>query len=444
MNKLNYPTLEAFRSASSRPVLDMESMAERVRPILEAVRSGGDEACLEYTRQLDGVQLAEMAVPAEDRRLAEERIGPELAAAIRRAYDNIYRFHAAQKPEQLSVETMEGVLCRQLWKAIEKVGLYIPGGSSPLFSTVLMLGIPAQIAGCRETVLCSPPDREGSLHPAILYAAELCGIGKIFRIGGAQAIAAMAYGTESIPAVYKIFGPGNQWVTAAKQSVQRDGVAMDMPAGPSEVAVIADGDADASFAAADLLSQAEHGPDSQAVLFSDSELFLEQVEREIGQMLPQLPRKDIAEQALGNSLLVLCRDLDEALAFSEAYAPEHLILQTKNAAELAERVQHAGSVFIGAWSPESAGDYASGTNHTLPTSAFARNYSALNLLSFMRSMTLQEIRPEAMGSLAPVVESMALAEGLHAHELAMRLRRKKAAGTEASAAGGRRESDHVL
>jgi histidinol dehydrogenase len=363
-------------------------------------------------------------VTEEEMKEAEQNVPIELKVAILLAQRNIYTFHKKQKFETKKVETMEGVTCWQKAVGIEKVGLYIPGGTAPLFSTVLMLAVPARVAGCKEIVLCTPPNKEGKIHPAILYAAQISGVSKIFKAGGVQAIGAMAYGTESVPKVYKIFGPGNQYVMAAKQQVSLHDVAIDMPAGPSEVEVIADETANPAFVAADLLSQAEHGVDSQVVLITTSEKLMEEVEYEVQHQLSRLPRWEIAEKALANSKLILVKDMEEAIAMTNEYAPEHLIIETKDYMELAEKVVNAGSVFLGSLTPESAGDYASGTNHTLPTNGYAKAYSGVSLDSFIRKITFQEITREGIQNVGPAIEVMAANEQLDAHKNAVTVRLK--------------------
>lgn len=380
---------------------------------------------MEYEAMFDKAELTSLAVTLEEIEEAEKEVPIELKAAIYLAKRNIEAFHAAQRFEGKKVDTMEGVTCWQKAVAIEKVGLYIPGGTAPLFSTVLMLAIPAKIAGCKEIVLCTPPDKNGKVHPAILFAAHLAGVSKIFKVGGVQAIASMAYGTESIPKVYKIFGPGNQYVTAAKQLVSLRDVAIDMPAGPSEVEVLADESANPVFVAADLLSQAEHGVDSQAVLITTSEKLQTEVVYEVERQLGYLNRRDIAEKSLANSKLILVKDMDEALELTNAYAPEHLIIETKNYMEVSGRIINAGSVFLGAFSPESAGDYASGTNHTLPTNGYAKAYSGVSLDSFIRKITFQEILPDGMAAIGPAIEVMAANEHLDAHKNAVTVRLKE-------------------
>ena len=386
------------------------------------MRAGGDRVVMEYEAVFDKAELTSLAVTSAEIEEAEKEVPIELKAAIYLAKRNIETFHSTQRFEGKKVDTMEGVTCWQKAVAIEKVGLYIPGGTAPLFSTVLMLAMPAKIAGCKEIVLCTPPDKNGKVHPAILFAARLAGVSKIFKVGGVQAIAAMAYGTESIPKVYKIFGPGNQYVTAAKQLVSLRDVAIDMPAGPSEVEVLADESANPVFVAADLLSQAEHGVDSQAMLVTTSEKLQTEVVYEVERQLGYLTRRDIAEKSLANSKLILVKDMEEALELTNAYAPEHLIIETKDYMEVAGQIVNAGSVFLGAFSPESAGDYASGTNHTLPTNGYAKAYSGVSLDSFIRKITFQEILPSGMSAIGPAIEVMAANEHLDAHKNAVTVR----------------------
>jgi len=412
-----------------RPVLDWQGMQPVIEPVLAAVRAHGDQALLALTEKYDGIKLETLAVTPAEFTAAEQSVPEELKEAIALAAETITRFHAAQKRPVDKIATRPGVLCWRKPVPIEKVGLYIPGGTAPLFSTLLMLGIPAVLAGCEEIVLCSPPDRRGGLHPAILHTARRIGLSRLFKVGGAQAIAAMAYGTESIPRVYKIFGPGNQFVTAAKQRVSLEGTAIDMPAGPSEVAVVADEEADPAFVAADLLSQAEHGADSQVLLAVVSEIMLQRVMVEIDEQLARLPRRELAARALEHSKAVVVESLEEAMALANLYAPEHLILQSARAGELAGQVKNAGSVFIGAYTPESAGDYASGTNHTLPTDAHARAWSGVSLESFMKQVTFQEITPAGLEEIGPAIEIMAAAEGLQAHRHAVAIRRVRAGST---------------
>ena len=402
----------------------METLRGTVCEVLDRVKAEGDKAVMEYEERFDKVKLDSLAVTEEEMKEAEQNVPIELKVAILLAQRNIYTFHKKQKFETKKVETMEGVTCWQKAVGIEKVGLYIPGGTAPLFSTVLMLAVPARVAGCKEIVLCTPPNKEGKIHPAILYAAQISGVSKIFKAGGVQAIGAMAYGTESVPKVYKIFGPGNQYVMAAKQQVSLHDVAIDMPAGPSEVEVIADETANPAFVAADLLSQAEHGVDSQVVLITTSEKLMEEVEYEVQHQLSRLPRWEIAEKALANSKLILVKDMEEAIAMTNEYAPEHLIIETKDYMELAEKVVNAGSVFLGSLTPESAGDYASGTNHTLPTNGYAKAYSGVSLDSFIRKITFQEITREGIQNVGPAIEVMAANEQLDAHKNAVTVRLK--------------------
>ncbi len=419
MQVFTYPSQSDWARLAQRPADDAASKEVAVAAILQLVKSEGDKALIELTKKFDGVKITNLKLDASSISKAAKSISPSLKKAIDIAYKNIYKFHSAQLNNKVDkVETMPGVECWRKALPIENVGLYIPGGSAPLFSTVLMLGIPAKIAGCKKIVLCSPP----TIHPAILYTAAKCGIKNIYSIGGAQAIAAMSYSTKSIPKVDKIFGPGNSFVTIAKQLVSSQGVAIDMPAGPSEVLVIADDSANASFVASDLLSQAEHGPDSQAILLSTSKDLITKVNKEINIQLKALPRKGIAEKALKNSRAIQLKNLNEAINFSNMYAPEHLILCCKNADELAGKVTNAGSVFIGNYSPESAGDYASGTNHTLPTNGYAKAYSGVSVDSFMKKITFQKISAKGLLNLGPTIETMAEAEQLHAHKNAVAIR----------------------
>ena len=407
-----------------RPVFDSSKLERKVERIIRQVKRKGDKALFKYTRKFDGVSIHDRQVTEQEYNDAENQLTPELKEAIQQAKLNIAAFHAAQVQYPRIIETMPGVSCWQKMVAIEKVGLYIPGGSAPLFSTVLMLGIPATIIGCKEIVLCTPPAKDGKIHPAILYAANQAGITKVYKTGGVQAIAAMAFGTETIPAVYKIFGPGNQFVTKAKQVIQQMGVAIDMPAGPSEVAVFADANANPSFIVADLLSQAEHGPDSQVILVTTSENLLNTVHEELKRQLHILPRRAIAQQALQKSHSILVNSEDEAMDLLNQYAPEHLILNCENADALAENVINAGSVFIGAYSPESAGDYASGTNHTLPTNGYAKMYSGLSVESFSKTISYQKLTETGLLNIGRHIEQMAEAEGLHAHAQAVSVRLK--------------------
>ena len=422
MKIYRFPTEEEVREIITRPTKDAKDLTATVSAVLARIKSEGDAAVLDYERQFDKVELKELAVTDEEFAAAEALVSAELKAALQLAHDNIARFHEAQRYSGIDVETAPGVRCWQKSVAIERVGLYIPGGTAPLFSTVLMLATPARIAGCSEIVLCTPPQKDGTVHPAILMAARIAGVSKVFKAGGVQAIGAMAYGTESVPKVFKIFGPGNQYVQCAKQLVSLADVAIDMPAGPSEVEVIADETANPAFVAADLLSQAEHGLDSQVLLVTTSESMIAAVEAEVSKQLAALPRKEIAAASLANSRLVLVGSSAEALALSNRYAPEHLIIETADAEELAAKVVNAGSVFIGHLTPESAGDYASGTNHTLPTNGYATAYSGVNLDAFCRKITYQKITPEGLQSIGRAVELMAAAEQLDAHKNAMTLR----------------------
>ena len=418
------PKRTQWGEITSRPRLDLAQLNETVSTVLNDVRQRGDEAVKEYELKFDKAALTSLAVSEQEMQEAEQLVSAELKAAIELAHENIYKFHAAQKFEGQKVETQSGVSCWQKSVAIERVGLYIPGGTAPLFSTVLMLATPAKIAGCGEIVLCTPPNLEGKVNPAILMAARIAGVSKIFKAGGVQAIGAMAYGTESVPKVFKIFGPGNQYVMAAKQQVSLDEVAIDMPAGPSEVCVLADDSANAEFVAADLLSQAEHGIDSQVLFITTSEQKLQEVQQEVERHLALLPRQEIAKKALDNSRLVLVNSVDEMMALSNAYAPEHLIIQTADYEQLAERVVNAGSVFLGQYACESAGDYASGTNHTLPTHGYATAYNGVNLDSYCRKITFQHLTEDGIRHIGRAVELMAEAEQLDAHKNAMTVRIK--------------------
>ena len=422
MRIVRYPSTADRKTICERPRIDVSQLNETVCAVLNDVRQRGDKAVMEYEAKFDHAQLDSLAVTESEIAEDLQSISPELADAIKLAHHNIYAFHSAQRFDECRVETQPGVECWQKSIAIEKVGLYIPGGTAPLFSTVLMLATPAKIAGCKEIVLCTPPSSDGKVNPAILVAAHVAGVSKIFKAGGVQAIGAMAYGTESVPKVYKIFGPGNQYVMAAKQQVSLHDVAIDMPAGPSEVCVIADDSANARYIAADLLSQAEHGADSQVLLISTSEKVLDAVKDELAIQLEQLPRKELAQKSLDNSLLVLVNDKDEAVSLSNEYAPEHLIIQTNDYMDLAAKVVNAGSVFLGQYACESAGDYASGTNHTLPTHGYATAYSGVNLDSYCRKITFQHLTAEGVSHIGHAVELMAAAEGLDAHKNAMTVR----------------------
>ena len=422
MNIIKFPAREDWAKIVERPHLDVSELNQTVSSVLNDVRQRGDEAVKGYELKFDHVDLSTLAVSNDEMREAEGLVSQDLKDAIALAHQNIKLFHESQRFTGKKVETQPGVTCWQKAVPIEKVGLYIPGGTAPLFSTVLMLATPAKIAGCREIVLCTPPDREGRVNPAILVAARIAGVSRIFKAGGVQAIGAMAYGTESIPKVYKIFGPGNQYVMAAKQQVSLHDVAIDMPAGPSEVCVIADDTANIEFVAADLLSQAEHGVDSQVFLITTSHKVIDDVQQEVSRQLDLLPRKEIAQRALENSVIVLVKDIREAIDLSNAYAPEHLIIQTEEHMQLAEQVINAGSVFLGQYACESAGDYASGTNHTLPTHGYATAYSGVNLDSYQRKVTFQSLTAEGIRRIGPAVELMAAAEQLDAHKNAMTVR----------------------
>lgn len=425
MKIIEYPQHKDWKSLLSRPALDNSSLTETVTAVLDDIKSRGDAAVKEYELKFDKVQLDSLQVSEDEIAEAETLVADELKNAIRLAKGNIEKFHAAQDHELPRIETMPGVTCWQKAMPIEKVGLYIPGGTAPLFSTVLMLAVPARIAGCKEIVLCTPPAKNGKVHPAVLFAAKVAGVSKIFKIGGVQAIGSMAYGTESVPKVYKIFGPGNQYVTAAKQRVSLKDVAIDMPAGPSEVEVIADETANPAFVAADLLSQAEHGVDSQAVCITTSKTLAEKVLAEVDRQLQLLPRKEIAEKSVANSKIILVKDLEEVIDVTNEYAPEHLIISTSNYMQIAERITNAGSIFLGHLTPESAGDYASGTNHTLPTNGYAKAYSGVNLDSFRKKITYQEITPDGLKLIGNAIEIMAENEQLFAHKNAVTLRMNK-------------------
>jgi histidinol dehydrogenase len=422
MKVVNNPPPRDWKSLLERPTQKFKQTKKIVSPILKKVKMRGDVALRQFSLEYDHVELNELAVSEAEIESAREQVSPELRDAIQVAKDNIERFHRAQRTEPLSVETMPGVRCERRSVPIERVGLYIPGGTAPLFSSVLMLGVPAALAGCREVILCTPPNRRGQVHPAILYTANLVGVKKIFRVGGAQAVAAMAYGTESIPAVYKIAGPGNQYVTVAKQLVSQHGVAIDMPAGSSEVAVLADASANPTFVAADLLSQAEHGVDSQVVLVSTDAGLVERVQSALKQQLADLPRCAIAERALEGSVALVVPDLATAYDLLNEYGAEHLIVATKEPRDAVNHIINAGSVFLGHYTPESAGDYASGTNHTLPTNGMAKAYSGVSLDTFVKKITYQEITPEGLQRLGPSVAVMAEAEELVAHQRAVTLR----------------------
>ena len=422
MNIIEYPQHEQWAAITRRPQLDHKQLHQTVAAVLDDVRTRGDEAVADYEERFDHVRLQSLAVTEQEMDEAYSLVSDELKEAITLAHANIKAFHEAQRFQELHVETQPGVDCWQRSVPIERVGLYIPGGTAPLFSTVLMLATPAKIAGCRDIVLCTPPNPQGKVHPAILVAARIAGVSAIYKAGGIQAIGAMAYGTATVPKVYKIFGPGNQYVMAAKQLVAIDEVAIDMPAGPSEVCVLADNTAQAAFVAADLLSQAEHGVDSQVLLVTTSPSLLSQVQDELQRQLALLPRQEIARKALENSNLVLVASSEEMIELANAYAPEHLIIQTKDYMQMADKVVNAGSVFLGPYACESAGDYASGTNHTLPTHGHARAYSGVNLDSYCRKITFQHITPDGIRHIGPAVASMAQAEQLEAHRQAMTIR----------------------
>ena len=423
-NIFKYPELNTWEVLLERPALEKKDLRNTVQEIFLKVKNEGDAALKEFSLKFDQVMIENLLVSEEEIQSAADLVSEELKAAIKQAKDNIYKFHFAQKENPAEIETTPGVVCWRESRAIEKVGLYIPGGTAPLFSTVLMLAVPAQIAGCEEVILCTPPQKDGSINPAILYTAQLCGITKIFKVGGAQAIAAITLGTESIPKVDKIFGPGNQYVTQAKQLAMEYNVAIDLPAGPSEVLVIADEKANPTFCAADLLSQAEHGTDSQVIFIATDEIIFNETLKEINKQLAELPRNEIAKLALENSRFILMRSVDEALEMSNRYAPEHLILAVENARDFIAKITNAGSVFLGNYTPESAGDYASGTNHTLPTNGFAKNYSGVSLDSFVKKITIQEISKTGLKNIGKTIEIMAAAEGLMAHKNAVSLRLK--------------------
>jgi histidinol dehydrogenase len=426
MQMIQNPDRKEWNDLLERPYVDNSAVINTVQNVLQEVKQGGDEALKMFSKKFDGIAQETLLVTEEEITKGIEKVSADLKKAIQKAKANIETFHRGQLRNDAVIETMPGVQCWRKSVSIDKVGLYIPGGTAPLFSTVLMLGVPAQIAGCTEVILCTPPDKEGNIHPAVLYTAHLTGIKKIFKVGGAQAIAAMAYGTESIPAVYKIFGPGNQYVTAAKQLVQMQGVAIDMPAGPSEVCVLADDTADAAFVAADLLSQAEHGADSQVLLVSTSANIVQTVLKKLDEQLEQLPRKELAQKALANSKAIVVSNMTDAINIVNDYAAEHLILSCADADGIAEKVINAGSVFIGNFSPESVGDYASGTNHTLPTNAFARAYSGVSVDSFVKKITYQKLSRQGLNNIAETVIQMAEAEGLQAHANAVKVRLNKA------------------
>lgn len=424
MNKYIFPDKNSWNELIKRPVLKREEISEIVQNIFDEVKKNGDQALFDFNKKFDAVDIENLSPSIDEVQNSENLISEDLKNAIQTAKENITIFHQSQKAEIQKIETTKGVICWRENRAIEKVGIYIPGGTAPLFSTVLMLAIPAQLAGCKEIILCTPPYKNGEINPAILYTAKLCGITKIFKTGGAQAVAAMTFGTESIPNVYKIFGPGNQFVVAAKELAQNYGVAIDMPAGPSEVLIIADENAVPEFCAADLLSQAEHGSDSQVIFISTDEKILEETMEETQKQLENLPRNEFARQSLSNSHFILMKSLDEGLEFSNLYAPEHLILAITDFEKYIPAIVNAGSVFLGNYSCESAGDYASGTNHTLPTNGFAKNYSGVSLDSFVKKITFQNLSKEGIQNLGKTIEIMAEAEGLFAHKNAVSIRLK--------------------
>lgn len=419
------PKKNTWSEILKRPLFNVSDLYAKVQLILTEIKANGDSALKKYTAQFDGIELDSFKVSDAEIQEAEKTTDEELKAAIRLASNNIRKFHESQKFEPKITATMPGVLCWQKPVAIEKVGLYIPGGTAPLFSTVLMLAIPAQIAGCKQIVLCSPPDKKGKIHPAILHAAQQSGVTQIYKLGGVQAIGAMAYGTKTVPKTYKIFGPGNQFVTAAKQLVSMNEVSIDMPAGPSEVLVVANETSNPAFVASDLLSQAEHGADSQVVLVANNKKVVEKISLEMEKQLELLSRKSIAKKALDNSIFIVQEKLEEQVELINEYAPEHLILSIENYSEFSDKITNAGSVFLGGFTPESAGDYASGTNHTLPTNGWARSYSGVNLDSFIKKITFQEINKEGLKNIGPAIEKMAATEQLDAHKNAVTLRLKE-------------------
>ena len=425
MRNIIYPKKETWSEILKRPTQTVKEIETTVNQVFEDVQKNGDTAIKKYTKKFDKVAVTSLKVTQEEISIAVEAVSRELKEAIQQAAANIEKFHRAQKTEKVYQETTPGVVCWQEKRPIEKVGLYIPGGTAPLLSTVLMLAIPAKIAGCQEIILCSPPNFEGKIANEILYTANLCGVTNIFRVGGIQAISGLTFGTETIPKVYKIFGPGNQFVTVAKQLATKYGVAIDMPAGPSELLVMADDSANASFIASDLLSQAEHGADSQVILVSTSEKLIEEVSKEVEKQLKELPRIEIATKAIQNSKSILVKDFKQALALINEYAPEHFIVCTNNNDFFIDGILNAGSVFIGNYTPESAGDYASGTNHTLPTNGYSKSYSGVNLDSFTKSITFQEISKKGIQNIGKSIELMALAEGLQAHKNAVSIRIKE-------------------
>ncbi|GGG55929.1 histidinol dehydrogenase [Epilithonimonas arachidiradicis] len=424
MKQYKYPPISEWKSLCERPLQNQENLESQVKEVFSEVKDNGDKALKFFTEKFDKVSIQDLKVSESEINEAEKLVSEELKSAIKIASENIKKFHNSQQEEKNIIETTEGVFCWRESRAIENIGIYIPGGTAPLFSTVLMLGIPATIAGCQNVALCSPPDKNGKINPAILFTADLIGIKNIFKIGGSQAIAALTFGTETIPKVDKIFGPGNQYVTSAKQLAQNYGVAIDIPAGPSEVLVIADETSTPEFVAIDLLSQAEHGTDSQVILLSNSEKIINEINIEIKKQITDLPRKEIAEIALQNSKSILLNSINEAIEFSNYYAPEHLILAIKNAENFTDKIKNAGSVFLGNYSPESAGDYASGTNHTLPTNGFAKNYSGVSLESFVKKITFQNITKKGIQNIGKTIELMAEAEELMAHKNAVSVRLK--------------------
>ncbi|PQA92535.1 histidinol dehydrogenase [Chryseobacterium piscicola] len=424
MNIYKNPKTETWFELVKRPLFKNNEISETIKEIFTEVQKNGDQALINYAEKFDSAKINQLQTTIEEIDIAENLISEDLKKAIQVAKENITKFHASQIVEIEKIETTKGVICWRESRAIEKVGIYIPGGTAPLFSTVLMLAIPAQLAGCNEVVLCTPPDKNGNINPAILYTAKLCGVSKIFKVGGAQAVAAMTFGTETIPNVYKIFGPGNQFVVAAKDFAQNFGVAIDMPAGPSEVLIIADQNANPEFCAADLLSQAEHGSDSQVIFISTDFNILNKTIQEVEKQVNELPRNIFANKSLENSHFIFLESMDEALKFSNLYAPEHLILAIENFENYIEKIQNAGSVFLGNYSCESAGDYASGTNHTLPTNGFAKNYSGVSLDSFVKKITFQNLSKEGLQNLGTTIELMAEAEGLFAHKNAVSIRLK--------------------
>ncbi|RKS98116.1 histidinol dehydrogenase [Chryseobacterium defluvii] len=425
MKIYQYPAKEKWTGLIKRPVLQKDEISETIENIFSLVEKNGDKALAELSKKFDSAEVSNLSISNEEIEAVCKTVSPDLKKAIQLAKDNISRFHASQREEIQKIETTKEVICWRESRAVEKVGIYIPGGTAPLFSTVLMLAVPAQLAGCKEIVLCTPPDKDGNINPAIAYAAQLCGVTQLFKVGGAQAIAAMTLGTESIPGVYKIFGPGNQYVVAAKEYAQQYGVSIDMPAGPSEVLVIADEKAVPAFCAADLLSQAEHGSDSQVIFISTDLSILKQTVKEIDEQIKLLPRNELAQQSLDNSHFILLNTVEEAIEFSNLYAPEHLILAVENFEKHIPQIQNAGSVFLGNYSCESAGDYASGTNHTLPTNGFAKNYSGVSLDSFVKKITFQHISEKGLRNLGKTIEIMAQSEGLAAHKNAVTIRLKR-------------------